>query len=584
MKSQHRRWLVVIAMVAIVASSLGGVAVAQPSENATDAGEQYTIDELRQDGKHYSVDGARIVPSEERVYWLEHTPANQPWRKVSKENNGPKFGSGQTLKTDTLYLRTIRAQTETQSVTVKVASWNRGTQTVKRGNTTTEKEVAKNVSVMTQQVQLGPGWSLGEVNLPRHDESKQVTMWIVGNEDTARWRFQHRSVATSRPIDITTWGGFLVKVFQYVGLPVLVGGLFAGKKVRSAVESAGIGPQWGFGRWLATISLLTAVVVFGTYTQLAQAIVIVPYLLGAWLVMVMAAYMLSTHRGEIKTKSLLKPDVSDAVSFTNARATDDDAGAATDGGTQDVARDRQYAYDILQGDYATITTLEDENGMAVVRGGLIPFLARVYGARAMIENIKEVTARVQFPTSTPDEMFFVDPEADSLIEYEPPGFELSIPEYTRQEWATRGVFAAAGLGAAWKLAGLYGSLVWPVAIGIAAIAVAKFYIEPTDGYARIEPAPVHFRQAFASTLMMSHGIRDAKDLAEAKKRWRLEKLKNRKESQEELDEFDRDMMDFFAGESVSDEYEEISTSGEPMGPPTPGRDVATDGGDDDDDT
>jgi hypothetical protein len=560
-----------VTLALVVVLLVGAIAVPAALASAQEANSsdtEYTIEDLRQDGKHYSVDGARIVSSEQRIYWLEHTPANQPWREVTKAENGPKFGSNQVLKTDTLYLRTIRAQENTESVTVKIVSWNRGTRTVETGNTTTEKTVATNVTVQEQQINLGPGWAMGEVNLPRHDEKKHVTMWIVGAEEDARWTFEHRSVATSQPIQIDTWGGFLVKVFQYVGVPVLIGGLFAGKKVRNAVESAGIGPQWGFGRWLLTITFLTAVLTFAAFTQLAEVIVVVPYLLGLWLVAVMAAYMLSTHRGDIRRKGFLQPEISDAVSFTNAREHGregaDDALSA-DGGAE--AREHEYAYDILQGEFSTAKTVEDEHGVSIVRPGLIPFLARVYGARSKIKNIESLTSRVKLPTSSPDEIFFVDPEADELLEYEPPGFDLNVPDWSREELLQRGVLGVAGLGAVWKLAGIYGSLVWLLAIVVGVYAVAKLYVEPTDGYARIEPAPLHFRQAFASTLMMSHGIRDAKDLQEAKKRWRLEKLKSRRESQQELDEFDRDMMDFMAGEGVTDEYEDLDGSGGQHAPP-----------------
>lgn len=577
-----RRALALVALTAVLTLSLvAPLAAATPTavqedpdagvSNSTTNSSGYTLEELRRDGKHYSVPSARIVPEEQRVFWLEHQPPNKPWETVSEEENGPKFDTSNTLRTNTLYLRTIRAQTDTESATVKIVSWEPETRTVKEDNTTTTERVAANVTVQEQQVSLGPGWSVGEISMPKHDEEKHVTMWIEGREDTARWTFTHKSVATTQEVDVQTWGDLLWTIVKYVGLTVLIGGAFVGKKVRNAVESAAIGPQWGFGKWMVAITVVTAAIAYYLFTAIAEMIVVAPYLIGLWLVAVMGAYMLSTHTGEIATKGFLKPDIENAVSFTNAR--EGDADIATDGGSP-----ASYAYDVLQGEFGTAKTIEDENGVSIVRPGLVAFLARIYGARARIENIESLTARMQLPGSSPDEIFFVDPEADDLIEYEAPGFSLDIPDWDRSELVTRGLGLAVAGYLVHQLGSLYSTpLVFATAGAIAVYAFAKLYVKPTDGYARIEPAPMHFRQAFASTLMLSSGLRDARNFEEAKKKWRKEKLKNRSETQKELDEFDRDMMDFLAGDDVSEEFEELTGARDQ----TP--DVAVpDGGDRDD--
>ena len=561
-----KRVLVLLAVLLAVSMSVG----AMPAAAQTNASEDYTIEELRQDGQHYSVPSARIVPDEQRVYWLEHSPANKPWVQVTKQRNGQKF-NGEMLRSNTLYLRTIRAQTDMEAATVKIVSWQPETRQVRRGNQTVEERIASNVTVQTQQVNLGPGWAVGEINLPRHDETTKVTMWIEGREDTARWTFEHKSVATTQEVGVDTWGDLLYKIALYVGLPVLFGGALVGRKVRSAVESAGIGPQWGFGRWLFIISLVTAILSYYLFTTLSDLIVTAPFIMGVWLVGVFAAYTLATHRGEIKTKGFLRPDIENAISFTNTRESSD-GDLATDGGGN------SYAHDVLQGEFKTAKTVEDEHGVSIVRGGMIPFLARVYGARARIENIASMTSRFELPSSSPDEIFLVDPEADTLVEYEPPGFEFDLPEWDRDELLVRGIGLVVAAVGVRQMAMAYGAFVYLLAVVVAAIAIAKWYIKPTDGFARIEPAPLHFRQAFASTLMLSHGLTDAKNLEEAKKRWRMEKLKTRREGQKELDEFDRAMMDHFAGEEVSAEHEDLEAAGQ-----SPPGAVVPDGGDEDED-
>lgn len=532
-----------------------------PTTAPTDAPstDGYTLEELKQDGKHYSVPGARIVPDEDRVYWLEHTPANQPWKEVTKENNGPKFGSGQVLKTNTLYLRTIRAQTDSDEVNVTIVSWQQKSRQVTTGNTTVEEQYAANVTTQTQQVNLGPGWAMGEVVLPRHEDTTRVTMWIEGQEDTARWTFQHRSVATTQPIAINTWGDFLYKIALYVGLPVLIGGAYSGKKVRNAVESAAIGPQWGFGKWAVVISIATVAIAWYFYVQLAQAIVYVPFLMGFWMVAIFAAYTLATHRGDITYKGFLKPHIRDAASFTNLDFDDEGAeDVATDGGEVTEI----FGHEITHGEFKQLPTITDGEGVSIVRPGFVPFLARVYGARSKIENLPNLRQRFKLPDSVPDEIFFVDPDAETLVEYEPPGFTIDWPELGREQALMAAAVIAVAGGLVYQLAAQYGSLVYAGAGVVGAYVFAKRFVVPTDGYARVNPAPMHFRQAFASMLMLQHGVRDAKDLDEAKKMARREKMKTKKEAQDELDEFDRIMMDFLAGGEVEDAFDEVGGNGQ----------------------
>jgi len=503
----ERRWLTVLsvlAVLAVVTASLSGVAVAQP-DNSTSA--DYSLQELRQDGKHYSVDGARIVPSEERIYWLEHTPANQPWRQVTKENNGPKFGSGQTLKTNRLYLRSIRAQTDTESLTVTVVSWERGTRTVTSGNTTTEKPVATNVTVQEQQVSLGSGWALGEIKLPRHDETKRVTMWVNGHEDTARWTFNHRSVATSQPIDVNSWSGFIMLAGGFVIIPALGFGAYGGRKVKTWIDKVGEPPGHGFAYYLAVTTIGTGAIVFGAYYYAAEVIVTIPIVLGLYVAVVYTGYMLATHEGRAERKLFWQPHIESVEAFTSTKIPSVGAGEGEFSFSEDMPFGKMQTFNILD---------EGQNGLSIVRPGWMAFLARLKGGRARIENADELKTRFRLWESAWNECFIVDPEADQLADYKPPGLRLKTPEIDSWKdlvWPV-GLLGGGSL-LAWRAAELYGPTAWVILTVAVPVLVWKFAVEGTDSHVHIDPAPAALRPVLASMLVVSIGNRKAHRLDEA---------------------------------------------------------------------
>ncbi|WP_158855594.1 hypothetical protein [Halorhabdus sp. CUG00001] len=513
-----RRSVIVALAGLLVVSSLGGLVIAQ--QGTPDAGGDLTLAELKDDGKHHGVTGARIVPGQEQVFYLEHIPANQPWKSVSSESNGPKFGSGQTLQTNTLYLRTIRTDPEPQTLNVTIAFWDRGSRMVEDGNVTREEAVAANVTTTTQTVTLGQGWAVTPIDFPKHDSEVRATMWIEEYPDSARWVFSHKSVAFTQPIGVGTWSEFVVLAAGFVIVPALAFGAYGGRKVRSWVDRAGAPPGHGFLYYFLAATILAGLSLYGLYAFVAELIVAAPIVLGLYVGVVYVGYMLATHEGNTSRKLFWQPHIESVEAFAKTKIPSIGADADAeegDGNTVSFSEDMPFgtmrSYRILD---------EGQDGLSIVRDGWLAFLARLKGGRAKIENVDELRTRFQLWNSGWDEVFIVDPDADQLIEYEPPGLSLKTPEIDDWTDLVRPALILGGLGlVAWQATQQYGAIAWTTLLVAVPWLVWKFAVTGTDTYARVEPAPAAMRSVLASMLVLQTGHRDAAKLEEAEEfAWR----------------------------------------------------------------
>ena len=509
-----KRLTKVVLVVLLVGAIVAPAAIAAGQSAESDAGDEYTIDELRQDGKHYSVPSARIVSSEQRVYWLEHRPVNQPWADVTPTQNGPKFDQ-ETLKTNTLYLRTIRAQESTEQVNVTLVYWNQETREVTNGNTTTTEQYAANVSVVEKSVTLGPGWSVGEISLPRHEETTRVTMFLNDHSEDARWTFKHRSVATSQPIDVSTWSEFIMLAAGFVIVPALGFGAYGGRKVKKWIDKVGEPPGHGFGYYLGVTTVLTGLIVFGAYYNAAEVIVAIPVILGLYVGVVYVGYMLATHEGKAEHKLFWQPHIESVESFTSTKIPS--IGAGNEGQEFDFSQDMPF------GKMKTFKVLDEgQNGMSIVRPGWYAFLARLKGGRAKIQNANELKTRFSLWESAWSECFIIDPDADKLIDYEPPGLTFKKPEIKdKTDLVWPGVLLGGGSLIAWQATQVYGPVAWTILLIALPLLTWKFAVTGTESHVRIEPAPAAMRPVLASMLAIHVGYDDASTLEEAEEfAWR----------------------------------------------------------------
>lgn len=504
-----RRLTVGLAVLAIVLTTvIGGVALAESGAQES-SDEEYTLDELQEDGTHQAIPSARIVPAEQRVYWLEHRAVNKPWQDVTPSSNGEKLAEDGVLKTNTIYLRTIRAESTSESMNVTLVTYDVATREVTRGNTTTTEQVAENVSVINRQVTMEAGWSVAAVELPQTSEKTQVTMWLDEHPDTARWTFEHKSVATTQPINIGNWSEFLLLGGAFIILPSLGFGWYGGRKVKSMIASAGAPPGHGFAYYTIIATLVTMAIMYWAYYYAAEVIVTMPIVLGAYVAAVYVGYMFATHEGRTERKLLWQPHIEAVDAFSGTKIPS--VGSGND------EKSIQFSEDMPFGQMQIYQFLDEgQDGLSVVRDGWLAFLARVKGGRARVENAHELKTRFSTWNSPWSEVFLVDPEADTLIDYEPPGLALKTPEI--DEWGDL-VWPLLLLGGggyiAWQAAQSYGPTAWLILLVAVPFLVWKFAVTGTDSHVHIDPAPAALRSVVASMMVMNIGNADAKGLQEA---------------------------------------------------------------------
>jgi hypothetical protein len=256
----RRRAASVFVAVLLIGTLLVGAAapsVGQQSDtntttfNTTAADNKYSLSDLQQGGTTQAgaPDSMRFL-GQYGSATLRHEPVGlgtDEWEYVDPGNT--------LVKRNHVTLRTIRLGDPDQNLTVHVVAWNRGTKTVDTQNGTTTQLIATNITERTVNAQLGRGYDNASIPLPRSVEEKQhITMWTEGYPD-ARWHFEHRSVATTQPISINSWGDFLSAMFWKFGIFALAAMFGAGWLARQYRERAIVGPQWLSLQWGALVAL-----------------------------------------------------------------------------------------------------------------------------------------------------------------------------------------------------------------------------------------------------------------------------------------------------------------------------------------
>lgn len=472
--------------------------------------DQFTLDELRSDG----VTAANAPPStrmhNDRMYWIIHWPASailgtpgdpmdDSWLYLGEE--------GGSVDRNTIYLRSINMD-QTETVTVTIVYYDVEQQVVEEGNATTTEEQAVNVETKQVRAELQRGWSMAAIPLQKNPDHRYVTMWIEGQEDDLRWTFTHQSVATTQAAGIDTYGDYLTRAgIDFLG-PILVGSFLTGVIGRRAIKKAGIGPQWGYTKWLIVLTLGTVAIGFHQFSSLAEVVVAAPRMLALYVVGVFAIVLIETYTTGVSKAAFFKPELTDATSPSG-----------------------NDAYDMVRAKQVEEQTVRMNDGhLAVVRPGLRAFLSRCFGGAARLENAEQISTKVDLVESPIDEVYFVDPKADRVLDYKPESWQISVPDPdSRAEWFRMGSFALLAVMVAfavYSFAGnpLYGTL---SLLALATLAVVR----PEDGYARIDPAPAHMRSAWASMLYLSIEAEDAETIEQARK----ENIRLQAKSEKEVD-------------------------------------------------
>ena len=538
-----------IAALAVLLAVSGLVApvVAQDAstpDEPRNASDEYTLDELKQGGTTVSGAPASVRMTQRKQFWVVHWPATAVGSNVGEDDQWSHVEPGTRVDRNAVYLRSIVLDQET--VHVKVASWRRGERTVTEGNTSRTVPVARNVTVRTHEVSLDRGWPMVAVPLPQHNRPTQVTMWIE-EYPGARWRFEHQSVATTQNAGIESEGDYLVSLLLDVLVWVLGGGFVVGIAAKRALDRAGRGPGYGYGPWIFGLTLITVIGGFIAFQSLAEVIVAAPTVLAAYTVGVFGIILLETYTSNVRKVQFEQLDVEHATTPSG----DDGYGWRT-----------------------TATTTEDVVRMpdgrdAVVRKGLFPFLARVFGRAATLRNQGEIAHRIEDTgPSKIDERILVHPDADEVLRYEPEGFKWAwetesedphadtdateVQGYEVAKTAFAGLATTTLVGLALTnpipsglgLLGAIGAVLGqPLALAAGGLAVLIVGREAVPGEALVVPAPSHMETAYATTAMLAELSEDADTIDEFKRLYRRERIKSQKDVEEALEKRDQTLVE-----------------------------------------
>lgn len=515
MRRRTRRALVVALIVLAITGAVSFVALVGAADEGTP-----TLDELRQDGTHYANSPDSVRLSGDQMFWIVHWPADAIGSNVGEpdDSNQEYLSPGETVDRNSVWLRTINLG-EPYTVDVTVAYYNVGERTVQReDNTTTTEQYAKNVTTQTHEIDIQRGWVMQEINLDQSDETREVTMWIDEDPSELRWRFSHRSVATTQPTSISTEGDYWSRVIMELLIPIVLGSFAVGGATRVAIKKAKVPPMWGYLRWLIVLTFGTGFAVLMLFSSLAHAIASAPILVAMFTVGIIGIVLLESDVSRAEVYEFIKPDLTSAKSPSGEEA--------VDGYVQE-----------SQKEYVIRT---EEDGLVVIRPGLLPFLSRLFGGAAPLEGQDRIKTTMDVVEGDHSKKVWVDPDSESVIDYQPESWHLEMPELeTRDDM----VGFAAKLVGALVFAWLFWTGLSPI-IGaiVLLLAGAVLFLRPTNGYARIDPAPAHLRSAMVSMLYLSIEHADAKTMEKAREKLVEEQARSQREIDEAVEKADRTLI------------------------------------------
>lgn len=506
---------------------------------------EYTLAELRRNGVQHGNAPASVRMGQQRMYWFVHWPAGRPMSNTGEDDQWAFLTSSTSVGRNNIYLRSIKFSQASEQKTLVVAYWQRGTETVKTENGTRTEQVAQNVTVEKHQVSLEQGWPQSKIDLKQHDEPVQVTMWFESCPQECRWRFQHHSNAFTQSIAIDSWGDYIWSVLSDFVLWTLGGAFVAGFITKKALDRAGKGPGWGYMQWILILGLAVGIASYAFYTSLAQLVVYAPQIIALLIVAIFTIVMLETYTSNVSRALFYKPEVEDATSPTG----------------------RDEAYDVVGGEAEEHLLVKMHDGStAVVKDGLMAFLARaIGGVSARLENIDELEARHELANSRWDELFYTHPMSDEVLEYDQEGWSFGVPDVGWRgmiAWGAPGLISAAGLMGAMTAVGL-DALGW----ALSASVLGAMLVRPEAGYARADPAPVHLRSAWATSIFFANEIDAADTVSESRKQHARDQAEKEKEVEKRVEQVDATIIEEQHGvdidrRAVRDEGEQPGESSE----------------------
>ena len=544
-------FLVTVLVGALLALSAGGVAAADDAVGndstvdlvddgndsaAVEPDAEWSVDELRRGGSVIS--GA--APSQR---WLDGTGSvyvDYPNPNPLALDTGAEWEAGEILEPGELVESrqlTLNAQREQGAeigeYDLVVVYWDSERVRVENedGTASTEERLT-NVTTDRHELEFSGAFDRETVTLRQSGEPRQVTMWLEDDDGNAvggaRWNFEHRTAATAASAGIDSMGDLLGWIATWIAGPLVLLTVVGGFVSRGAIKKAGTGPDKGLLYWSIMLSFVGLVAIGLGWYYLADWVVALPLVIPVGLAAFTVLVVLETYEDGVEEVEFVKPEISVGKSPSGELALD----------TISVESTKEKI--VRQG----------PEGMAVVRSGIRPFLSRCFGGTAPLEGAGQLSTRIDVDGDTSDAKVWIHPRAREVLEYEPEGWMLDMPAPSnREEWLRLGVTAFLTL--------LFGAAVWwtwGIIAGalVTAAITAVVAFRPTRGYATVDVAPAHVREAFVTNLYVARELDDADTISAARTKLVEKEARSEKDVEKALTERDQTLLEEMHSVDVSE--------------------------------
>jgi len=517
-----------IAVVVVVLASLTGLVAV--GVGAQDDGGDWSLGELRNDGKHIS----EMNPSERPVGGsttaaLLDYPA-KPWVEFGG-NSYDQVEPSTTVQRNRvmLYLRSF--DTEERDLTVHVVYWREGTREVERNGTVVEEPEAVDVVHDTQEITVSGRETLAEVDLRAHyNEHTRVTMWIEGNREEARWTFSHRSSDLMMPLNLQTAGDALMWGALSFLLPSIGGVVLAWPVGKLVEQRMLIGPMKD-RRWWAKIGVMGGFVsVVWFWDGVASLLVSMRWVTGIF-TFVLAIGMVLDNQDRVDLINFRQLMTSEGVVISDQKDEDEDV--------DDEDNSPRLPLRATRVDPNIARVIEHKGAYYVVAPGARRALARLVAGAAKIDEDcwDAIENRIEAKTGgSYDEEIPLDARSEDPLSLEFPKLRISLPD--EDDLSVRYVSRLGLAGAFAVTLGAVGAQVaWDApTLGWTALApvVAWAVVGGNTPSCQFEPAPVMQQQAETTNTLLS------RDYSEAQTNDELRRKLREKDAEAEAERIDED--------------------------------------------
>lgn len=502
--------LAVLVVLGAATPVLAAVDTSAPLDvETTTTNETYSYRTLADGGDRYPNlhDSWRPIEDRPAASWVRYYPSGG-WVDTSEGSTDWQYLSpSDTVKRNFVDLTVMDLGEEpVDQWTLTVVYWEDSTREVhnSRTNTTTTERYAANQTVERIHIDAGSASSLPRVPLRAHyDGPVRVTMWLETSEETARWTFTHRSLKSAQASSTSTAGADAMKVGKVVGIGAVLA-VIAYALGRVFNRRAIVGPMKGSMWWLLVLGGGQAFVLLAGWDFLANTLAVHPELLAGELLLVGLVQGIESKGREVcYSAAFLRPDVT-PVGKT----------ALGEPGVE--ANGIGYDEHLLA---------QDATGrLVVVSPGIFPWLLRLIGGethgRTYLEGTDTVRCSMNVTAGRHDLVFYVSPLSDDVVDYTAPNVSLRLPSPSLLQ-------AGVCVVALWVGGVITYSLGAGVGTGLAAVGslFLPSFVDVHAENAVIDPAPPHFADAHANSMVLAANydavrtVDDAKDkLAESEAR------------------------------------------------------------------